>query len=320
MRHLLCSVLVFGLGAAFARAQTAQLVHADGRTEPCAAAPQQDAKGRWSITEQGRRVLLQPGDVVAFVDDHGKETTMIPELSVAVDTPEVTAALASLREPKLAAWEPVAMQLGQHRSRSVFEAAVALANGQNKQLRLRAITLLARLCTKEAAMAAAAAVLAEPDAGIRRTAASTLFAVGEIVKRCDAAATIAKGLDHTDAEVRVVFAMLAKPDDPAATAVLRRDGLHHADHHVRETAAMELGERGDGAGESLLVGMLERTRVPGAEGDAEVQQRMLVREQVQVCSALGRIGTPAAKAALTKATKSRLEAVRLAATAALSAK
>lgn len=316
----LCPLLALAVCVAFAPAQSVRLIHADGRTETSAAAPRQDAKGRWTIEEQGRHVVLHAGDVVAFVDDKGKETTMIPELTTAADTPEVTAALASLRDAKNKEWELAAMQLGQHRSRSVFDAAAALVGDANKQLRLRAITLLARLCTRQAALAAVAAVLAEKDAGTRRAAASALFAVGEIIKRSDADAAIQKGIAHADAEVRVVFAMLAKPDDAAANEVLRTDGLRHADHHVRESAAMELGERGDGAGESVLIGMLNRSRVPGLEGDADFLERALVREQVDICQALGRIGTPSAKAALTKATKSRREAVRSAATAALAAK
>jgi HEAT repeats len=71
------------------------------------------------------------------------------------------------------------------------------------------------------------------------------------------------------------------------------------------------------AGESILLGMLSQSRVPGVEGDAAFLERALVDEQVQVCAALGKIGTPTARAALTKASSSPREAVRKAAADAL---
>lgn len=314
-----CSAVLVGLVASTACAQAVQLVHADGRREP-AAAPHQDAKGRWSVECEGRRTVLRPGDVVAIVDAKGKETVLIPELDTSADTKETTAMLGSLSDPKNKEWEQALAPLAERRTRAVFDALQALAKDQRKELRLRAIAALSRLCTRESAMAVANAVLAEKDAGTRKSAASTMFAIGEVLKRCDFAATLAKGLADKDVEVRVPFAMLAPADDAAAAAVLRNDGLKHGDHHVRESAALELAERGDPAGEGVLVGMLERTKIPGLGGDAAFAERLLIQGQVQVCAALGRLGTATAKAALAKASASRFEAVRKAAAEALAPK
>jgi hypothetical protein len=117
--------------------------------------------------------------------------------------------------------------------------------------------------------------------------------------------------------VRIVFALLSPHDDAAATAVLRADGIKNADHHIRESSALELGRRGDGAGESILVGMLARSRLPGFDQDTALMEQYLIREQVEVAGVLGRLGTGSAKAALRKAATSRFEPVRKAAEAAL---
>jgi hypothetical protein len=314
-----CPAIFVSLFASFACAQAVQLVHADGRREP-AAAPHQDGKGRWSVEREGRRTVLRPGEVVAIVDDKGKETVMIPELDTSADTAETTALLASLRDPKNKAWEEALAPLGERRTRSVFEALLAQTKDSRKELRLRAIQALSRLCTKASAMAVANAVLAEKDAGTRKAAASAMFALGEVLRRCDFAATLEQGLASKDVEVRLPFAMVAPPDDAAAAAVLRNDGLKHSDHHMREAAAMELAERGDAAGEGVLLGMLARSKIPGLDGDAAFQERELIREQAHLCTLLGKLDTATAKAALTKASSSRFEAVRQAATEALAAK
>ncbi len=303
----------------FVTAQSVQIVYADGRHRD-ATAPQQDAKGRWSVECEGRRTVLHGGEVVAIVDAKGKETVIIPPLAPTPDTAETTAMLASLGDPKNKEWELSAEQLGQRPTRSVFDALVALGTDGRKDLRLRAITALARLHTKESAVAAANAVLAEKDPGTRRVAASVLFSVGEILKRSDADAILAKGIADKDAEIRIPFAILSKPDDLAANAVLRNDGLKHSDHHVREMAAEELGERGDPAGENVLLAMLARPRVPGLEGDKAFLERMMIEERVRICGALGKLSTATAKSALQKATTSPFEAVRKAATVALQAK
>jgi hypothetical protein len=101
--------------------------------------------------------------------------------------------------------------------------------------------------------------------------------------------------------------------------VLKADGLKSSDHHDRESAALELGRRGDSSGESILVGMLARDKLPGFDGGDALMETCLIQEQVEVCRVLGKLGSDSAKAALKKATASRREAVRKAAADALAA-
>src|SRR5690606_14185359 len=142
--------------------------------------------------------------------------------------------------------------------------------------------------------------------------------VQEIVRRCDAAKSVERGIEDKDSVVRVVFALLAPADLAAGSAVLRTDGLKSRDHHIRESAALELGRRGDAAaGESVLIGMLGRNRLPGFDGAAAPMEELLVREQVEICRILGGHGSESGKAALRNATSSRFAAVRQAAERAL---
>lgn len=303
--------------ASLATAQVPEIVLADGRHEPVED-PRQDSHGRWMATREGRRTVLKPGEVVAIVDAAGKETVTLPELADAPDPPETAAALAALRDPKNAAWREATEQLGARPSRGILDALLALASDARKEMRSRAITALARLRTRESVKAATDAVLAEKDKGLRRDAASILFSVQEIFRRCDAKDSVAAGLADKDVMVRIDFAALSPAGNAQADAVLRNEGLKHADHHVREMAALELGLRGDVAAEPELAGMLARNELPGID-DPELMQRMLVREQVQICGIFAKSGTDTAKAALRKALSSPREAVRKAAEAALAA-
>lgn len=183
---------------------------------------------------------------------------------------------------------------------------------------MRAMTLLAQLKTKESSLAGARLVLAEKDAKARREAAGALFSVREILRRSDAADLIQSGLADKDALVRVEFALVAPHDLELAAEVLRKDGLRSSDHHTRESAAFDLGLRGDASGGSILVSMLLRSKMPGMEEDPELSDRYLILEQVRICEIFGKLGTEAGKAALSKAkANSPHEAVRKAAAAAL---
>jgi hypothetical protein len=311
-------VVIASLLGTTCRAQDVLLVHADGRREN-ATAPRKDAKGEWSVECEGRRTVVHGGEVVAIVDANGKETAIIPVLTEAPDSPESVAALAGLRDPKNKTWEPLCEQLAKRPSRGVHEALVKLAGDPRKELRSRAMTALAWLRTKESALALAAAVLAEKDPGLHRDAASGLFAVEEILRRSDSAELLTKGLQDKDATVRIIFATLAPPDDAVAAEVLRKDGLKHSDHHMRESVAQELGERGDGSGEGILIGLLSRTKVPALSGDAEFDEKLMAEGQARACFALGKIGSATARSALSKATASRFLLVQRAATKALAA-
>ena len=310
------SVVLVGLLGTLCRAQVVELVFADGRRES-AAAPHKDAKGEWTVERDGRRTAVHGGEVVAIVDKDGKETVIVPALTDAANTPEITAALASLQDPKNKTWEQLRELLAKRPSRAVNDALVALGSDSRKEVRLRALTALAWLRTKESSLALAAAVLSEKDPGLRRSAASALYSVEEILRRSDVTELLAKGLVDKDATVRIIFASLAPPEDATAMEVLRKDGLKHSDHHMRESVAQQLGERGDGSGESILIGLLSRTKAPALSGDAEFDEKLMAEGQARACFALGKIGSATARAALNRAATSRSPLVQQAAAKAL---
>lgn len=291
-------------------------IHADGRRQTVED-PRKDSAGRWMATVEGRRTPLG-ARVVALVDAKGAETVLIPELSDAPKSAEQDAALQQLLDPRNEGWTLAGERLAQPPSRAVLDELLALARSPKKELRGRAITALTWLPTRESALAAAQAVLAEKDVGLRRDGASALHAVREILRRCDSLELIQTGIADKDASVRVTFALLAPADLEPAKDLLRKEGLKHSDHHVRESAALELGRRGDSAGESILIAMLARTKLPGID-DPALNERYLIEEHVAICEVLAQFDSDAARKALEKAAKSPHEAVRKAAEAALQA-
>lgn len=316
MRRIAAACVLASIAAAAAAA--AEIVYADGRRAEVAD-PKQDSQGRWMATREGRRTPLTPGEVVAIVDDAGRETVTIPPVAKGPDAPEAAAALAAVADPSGAPPHVAAEKLAACPTQHVHDALVELARDAKKEVRSRGVAALVRLRTREGVVAATAAVLAEKDAALRREMAGWLFASQEIFRRCDVADAVRKGLEDKDAGVRIAFASLSPRDTALAISVLRADGLKSGDHHVRESAAEELAERRDGSGESVLIGMLARTRLPGID-DPALAERMLVEEQVRVARLLGRVCTDPGIAALKKAAKSsKHEAVRRAAQSALDA-
>jgi hypothetical protein len=317
MRCPLLTILMVSLAAASTGA--AELRHADGRRETVSEL-RRDSKGDFTYDNEGRRVGVVPGEVVVVIDDEGNETVTIPDLATTPDPPETAALLASIGDPKNASWMMAAEQLAKRPTQTKIDALLELAKSPQKATRLQAIGALARLRTRESVVAATHAVLAEKDAKTRGEAASLLFSVQELFKRCDAKDSVAGALTDKNADVRFVFAMLAPPDLEDAKKILRSgDGLKNSDHHNRESAALELGKRGDPAGESILIAMLARPKLPGVD-DPQLGEKLLIDEHIAVCQVLGTFGTKPAQAALEKAKKSPHEAVRVAAEKALAAK
>ncbi len=292
------------------------LLHADGRRQPVVN-PRCDSKGRWTAEIEGRRTVVSPGEVAAIIDKDGKETVIIPSLGTTPLTAEAKAMLAILHEPRNPSWREALSTLARQPSRAVVDDLVALANDKKKVLRSRAVEALILLRTRESVLAAAGAILAEKNQSTREQAASLLFSVQEIFKRSDRGEIVKKGVADKDRKVRLVFAMLAPADMQGANAILAKEGLKDRDHHVRESAAVELARRGDRAGESEMVRMLARKKLPGFGKDEELMIKCLIREQVELCELLGKFGTGAANAALEKATSSPHLPVREAANAAL---
>lgn len=296
--------------------RSAEIVRADGRRERVES-PRQDSKGAWVVGMEGRRVAL-PADVVAVIDEKGKESVTIRTLPAGPVAPEAQALLDTLVTAKKDEWRALLDPLAQQATSGVLDALVKLTVDAKKESRARAIDALARLRTRESVTAATRAVLAEKESATRRAAASLLFSVVELFRRCEAVESVAAGLADKDAGVRVVFAQLSPADCADALPVLRVDGLKSSDHHVRESCALELGRRGDAAGETILAAILARTKLTGvADDDPALATRLMVEEQVAVCEVFGKLATAGAKAALEKATRSPHAAVQEAAKRAL---
>ena len=311
---LACSFLTI---CALAHPAPDELLFADGKREPVENV-RKDSKGQWMGTREGRRVELHGGEIVAIVDAQGKETVILQQLADGPETAETKALVASLQDPKNETWRESLRTLGRHPARSTHDALLALAASKKKELRVRAIHALCGLYTKESVLAATNALLADKDVTSRRSSASALASVSEIFGRCDATALLERGIADSDGDVRFIFACLAPADHAAALAVLKNDGLKNKDHHFREDAAAELAERGDAAGEPILIALLTRTKIPGFDGGDELMTKVLVREQTHICALLGKLDTETGKAALKKALESSPhEAVRKAAEAAL---
>lgn len=290
------------------------LVHADGRRTQVSA-PRADSKGNWTIELEGRRVAVQPGEIVAIVDGEGRETRIPHELRDLPWTPADDGRLTRFvggREPD---WQSAMVELVTPPRRAVLEKLQGLRADKRAETRARVIAALAGLRTKEGVRAAAEAVLSEADTRTRSNGASVLFSIVEIYRRSACDDLTKRGLADKSSAVRFAFAWLAPDDCAEAVPVLVKDGLSNSDHHLRESAALRLAAHGDASGEALLVAMLARDRVPGVD-DADLAERLTVREHVAVCEALGRIGTKRARAALDTARNSKRPEVRAAAEAA----
>ncbi|MCA8980512.1 MAG: hypothetical protein KDC14_10845, partial [Planctomycetes bacterium] len=261
-----------------------EILYADGRTA-IASEPRQDSEGRWSAEFEGRRVRLDPGLVVAVIDDAGTVADLIPPLGDEPLTPEAVAVLATLREPKNDTWQAGFAPIADHPTRAMLDDLVELSGHKDKHLRLRAVQAMALLATRESVTTAARTVLAEAHKGTRADAASVLFSVREIFTRSDAVQTVPEAMSNDDKTTRVIFALLGYAEgDEAVLEVLRKDGVGSRDHHIREEAALALAERGDATGLKVLTGMLARKQIPGLEElSDETRTRMLIEEHVHVC-------------------------------------
>lgn len=280
--------------------------------------PAKDSKGVWMGALDGRRQRLAAADVVVLIADDGAETLLAPSLSEAEPTPAEVAALAELADPSFESWPAACEELAREPKRAAHKLLVDLAADKRKEVRARAVAALLRLRTLESCATAAKLVLEEKDAKSRRAMASALFSARALLQRGELGDAIEKGLADSDALVRVEFALCAPLTHTKAIIVLVKDGLRHADHHVRESAALDLGRRGDKAGLDVLLAMLARGKPRDLSSDPETELRLHIAEQVEVCEVLGKLGGDAAKAALEKAkSNSPHEAVRAAAAAAL---
>lgn len=198
-------------------------------------------------------------------------------------------------------------------SRAFADALQAQLTEGKPAARLQAARLLAATLVPEAVKAALAAAVAD-------TSGRMLAAVAELwgspslgaLEAASALPLLDQGLSTTNARARFAMAWLgAQLGSDAALPVLVRC-LGDRDHHVRESAACVLAERGDASGATIVLQIAKRDRAPvqtaNRGGDAETRalvDRIALRERRHACELLGKLRHEPALAVLRKLAASK---------------
>jgi len=204
---------------------------------------------------------------------------------------------------------PELMQATERSSRAFVEALQAELASDKAAVREQAARVLVVTAVPEAVHAALAAAVEESKGRMLKTIASSLSSGSSLaaLAASDALALVDAGLEAKDPDTRFSLAWVgARLGSQAALPVLARS-LTDSDHHVRESAAFALAERGDAAGASLLMTMARRSRSPvqnaNRSADAETRalvDRLALRERCRACELLGLLRHEPALAVLRK--------------------
>ena len=126
----------------------------------------------------------------------------------------------------------------------------------------------------EPAVPALAAVLKDPDARVRRAAASTLWGLG--TRMGAAVPALADTLADPDTEVRLAAAMALESAGPHAAAAVPNlvRALKDADANVRLWSCKALGAAGPGA-RAAIPALVEAAKVEFLRGSAEESLRKI---------------------------------------------
>jgi hypothetical protein len=213
-------------------------------------------------------------------------------------------------------------------SQAFVDALQAELAGDKAVVRELAARVLTVSAVPAAVHAALAAAVAESSGRMLKAIASSLGngSVLAALEASDARALVEQGLEAKDADTRFAMAWVgAKLGSDAALPVLVRS-LTDRDHHVRESAAFALAERGDASGAGLLLTIAKRDRAPVqiANRDADAETRALVdrlalRERCQACDLLGKLRHEPALPSLRKLATNKDAELAAAATAAIAA-
>ncbi|MBL8727881.1 MAG: HEAT repeat domain-containing protein [Planctomycetes bacterium] len=192
---------------------------------------------------------------------------------------------------------PQRMRVTERCSHAFVEALQGeLAHG-NATVRVQAAQLLAVTAVPGAVKAVLDAAVADPSGRLLATIAGCWNATSlGALEAAHALPLLEQGLSHQDADVRFALAWLAaRLGSDAALPVLARC-LGDRDHHVRESAAVSLAERGDAAGVGIVLTIAKRDRAPvqTANRTADAATRALVdrlalRERCHACELLGKL-------------------------------
>lgn len=188
--------------------------------------------------------------------------------------------------------------LGDRCTKDLVRELEQLSTDKSPAVRARAVTALAMAATPESMRIALAAAKADASGALWREV------VGRSVSGvCLGAIAAANGRDDVelavatkDKSVRAAAAWIAvqlgsKTAQPALTAF-----VGDADHHVRESAAMCLGEAGSDAGAKVLLAIATREQSPDVEANRrapaatrDLLVRIAHRERVRAIELLGEL-------------------------------
>lgn len=189
-------------------------------------------------------------------------------------------------------------QLGDRCTKDLVKELEQLTTDKSPAVRARAVSALAMAATPESMRVALAAAKADASGALWRELVGAvangvgLGAVNAVNGRDDVELAVAS----KDKAVRAAAAWIAvtlgsKTAQPALAAM-----VGDADHHVRESAAMCLGEVGNDAGAKVLITMATREQSPDVEANrkAPPETRDLLmrgahRERVRAIEMLGEL-------------------------------
>lgn len=165
-------------------------------------------------------------------------------------------------------------------------------------VRAQAARALVLTATKEGVRAALDAALADTTGAHWRAIAGALTggAVLGAVVELEARADLEKAFPSKDKAVRFACAWAAGKLGSTAALPVLATFVGDGDHHVRESAAMCLAERGDPSGQKVLITICRRERSPAmdANRDADPGTRAMLEraaraERLRACELLGRL-------------------------------
>ncbi len=240
--------------------------------------------------------------------------------------PAESALLASVQKAQEVPF-PELMRATERCSRAFVEALRRELTQGSAGRRTQAARVLAVTSVPEA-VKAALEVAVEDHTG-RMLAVVVAMWNGASVGALEAAEALAlldQGLATKDADARFQVAWLgAQLGSDAALPVLARF-LGDSDHHVRESAAVALAERGDAAGVAIVLAMAKRDRAPvqianrGADAETRAMcDRIAGRERCHACELLGKLHHEPALPVLRRLATAKDEALAAAAKAAVAA-
>lgn len=218
------------------------------------------------------------------------------ELTGAPIGPAETALLQRVRQGK-AIEVPEMVRATESCGRELAAALQAVLADGSPAARIQAARVLAVTCVPEAVKAALTAALADATGRMLAEVAQlwTETSLGAL-EAAEALPLLDQALATKDPGARFGMAWLAAQLGSEAALPVLRAFLGDRDHHVRESAATMLAERGDAAGAAIVLTIASRERAPvqtaNCNADPETKalvDRLALRERCRACELLGKL-------------------------------